>query len=448
MTGNTVNYSSNMSNRWHAPMLDFSSTGGGWSVPMGGFGSYGYGGFTPSWGSYGFSGYTSNSNSSAGKSSQTPNINASTNFQGLTKNEEKLITDYSTKKQECVEHLGPSLAFGTGLGVGLSNTDKIKHPISAVQCAFKKDSMVNMVFNKNVCKGDLWKNQAGLMQEAYAELYRAEIRHQKWAWQGLLKRGFTDDEILKLSAKLEKAIASGQSDEVIKAVAELKAANSIKGGHLPSFWSRIKGWFGGNKPTVTSIDDVMNNTKLIDSNIKTVQTMTNVGTYKGALKSSLGGKMGWISALVSIGCEYKYIKAGFQQDSGTGLKQLGQSVAKSLSSWGGWILGEAAGKWAGAKLGASIGTAICPGLGSAIGAVAGFVLGAVCSWGLRKLTNWAVGDNVVNKYIAKNEIKEAKTKEEKGALISNLIMQAEKDKNIDEKTAAALVKAQQLYCVA
>ena len=172
---------------WQTPMLGYPPMGGfgtsgttSWSVPM--FGGYsGFGGTTPSWGSSNSTGYSSTSTE---KANTEPDANASVNFQGLTKQEEGLITDYSTKKQEYVEDLGSTLTFGVGAGIGLANTDKLRHPISAVQCAYKKDSLVNLVFDKKVCEGDLWKNNAGLMQEAYAELYKAEIRSQKRSWQG------------------------------------------------------------------------------------------------------------------------------------------------------------------------------------------------------------------------------------------------------------------------
>ena len=391
--------------------------------------------------------------------------NLSTVFKGLTKSEEKLITDYSVKKQEYHEHLGSSLAMGAGMGILLPNMREITHPISAAKSTFGKNSVVNTVFNDSVRKGSLWNNHAGIMQEAYAELHKAEIRHSKSKWRGFFKRGFTDDELIKLSTKLESAIATGKSDDVLKAVAELKEANNIRGGHIPRAWQTVKSWFGGAEPATTSIDDVL--TKLntavpdkkgnmvapITSSMNSINTMTNLTTLKGSFNASLGGKVGIFFALTSLISEFKYMKAGFEKDRKTGFKQLGQSVAKAGSSWGGYLLGETLGRWGGARLGAKIGaklgTAFAPGIGTAIGAVAGVILGTVASWGLRKLTNKIVGDNVANELITNNEISETiKDDEKRASFISNLTAQAAKDKDIDEETAAALKKAQELYCTA
>ena len=368
-------------------------------------------------------------------------------FKGLTKKEEKLITDYHEKKLEFHENLGQSLAFGAGLGVVLPNIKEFTHPFSAAKSAFSKKSWANTLF-KDVVTKDAWKKYPGEMQQAFAEVHKAEIRYNKWKTQGILKRGYTEDEFLKLMDRMDDALKSGNRNKILRATEELRQVNSgIKQGWLPRAWNSLKKSIGVTPKPQKTIDDLINNSDAIKSGVKGLKTTTNM-SFKGALKNSAGGKLGIGFAALSLLAEAKFIKAGFEQDSKTGWKQLGQSVAKAVSSWGGYIIGDALGKWGGAKLGAVIGSAVCPGLGTAIGAVAGIVLGTVCSWGLRKLTNWAVGDNVANKHIAKNDIKNAGKDSTQAQLIQNLVAEAQKDKNIDDETAAALAKAQQLYLTA
>lgn len=458
MSGNTLNFNSNMPNGWTAPNINFSSTGFGalgagtsaWSAPMFNFGAGNTWGGGVSFG--GSSVGSSSAHSSKKVKKKTKNkvdYNASRNFKGLTRKEEKLITEYSTKKQEYVENLGTSLAFGAGLGVVVPNMNQVAHPFSAANAAFNKNSVTNKMF-QDVVKQDIWKKESILMQDAYAAMNRAEIRANKWSWQGLFKRGYTNEEFEFLQKQMKEALQRGNADEIAEVTMKLKNANNLKEGWFsrifkkPSTTGAIDGY---NRTLLQSVDD---KTGAVTDHLKAYRATTST-SFKNILRDSAGlkdasgkyNKMGIGFALLSLASEWRYIKAGFNEDTETGFKQLGQSIAKAGSSWGGYVLGSAIGKWGGAKLGSMIGTAVCPGLGTAIGAVAGFVCGTVCSWGLRKLTNWIVGDNVANKYIAKNEIKEAKTDEQKAAFINNLVAQAQKDKDVDEKTLAALAKASQ-----
>lgn len=470
MSGNTVNYNLSMSQGWTAPKIDFSSWGSGsfnnygtssWSAPMFGFNNGGTTWGATNFNGGGFGGTTTVSSSGTSSSSKTKkkaksntkvDYNASKNFKGLTRQEEKLITAYSTKKKEYVENLGTSLAFGAGLGVVLPNADKIVKPINASSAAFSSKSATNELF-KDVVKQDLWKSEPRLMQEAYAQMHKAEMRANKWKWQSLFKRPYETGEFNLLKDQMQKALSGGNKTEILEATAKLSQANGIGDGFWSNTLGKVKTFFGGSSATSKPVSGVIAN---VDSNTVMALKNSTSSSFKDIFRSSIGikdasgkfNKMGLGMALLSLAFEWNNIKAGFKKDTETGFKQLGQSVLKAGGAWFGYALGDAIGKWGGAKLGAMIGTAICPALGTAIGAVAGLICGTVCSWGVRKLATLAVGDNVANKYIAKEEIENAKTKEEKATLISGLVSQAQNDKDIDEKTAAALAKAQQLYAVA
>lgn len=371
--------------------------------------------------------------------------NQSVVFTGLTKDEEKVLTDYHAKKQEYVEDLGTSLVLGAGIGVVLPNMRNITHGGSALKAGFSKNSATNQIF-KDVVKTDLWKKEANLMQDAYAQLHKAEVRANNWKIQGAFKRGYTSAEFDLIKDEMERALRSGNKDQILEATAKLKNANSIGEGWVSRAWNWTKGKLGMTPKASVDALDKMTDTAGVQKQMAGLAASSANGTFKGALKNSVGGKIGILFAATSLISEWKYISAAFAEDTTTGFKQLGQSVLKAGSSWGGYILGDALGKWGGAKLGAMIGTAVCPGLGTAIGAVAGVVCGTVCSWGLRKLCNWAVGDNVANDLIAKNDVKKAiESPEQQMALVQQIVANADADKNLDAKTKQVVDKVKQMY---
>ena len=380
----------------------------------------------------------------------------STIFKGITKKEEKKIFEYAADKMEYHENLGTSLAFGAGLGLLLPNIGRLTQPFSTAKSAFSKNSWANVLF-KDVVKKDIWKTNPTELQNAFAEVNKAEIRYNKWKTQSLFKRGYTDDEFLKLMDKMDDALISGNRNKILEATEALSQANKMKEGLISQGFNKVKTFFGRTPASTQYVDDILNNEKALNRGAAALRKMSN-NTFKGALKNSIGGKIGVLFALTSLIAEFKYIKAAFKKGKdGDGIKQLGQSVAKAASSWGGYVIGDALGKWGGAKLGATIGTAICPALGTVIGAASGFVLGTIASWGLRKVTNSVVGDNIANPLLAKEEIDNLKCKNknnkelvaqkesEQQQYLSNLLAQAQKDKNIDKSTMDALTKAAQAY---
>ena len=239
---------------------------------------------------------------------------------------------------------------------------------------------------------------------------------------------------------MDTALKSGDKNQILEATAKLQNADSIKQGKLSQALNWVKGKFGIAPSQAATVTDKITNTEAITKGAKALATSTSTMTFKQALKSSLGGKVGICLGLLGLVGEWTNIKTAFEKDSSTGFKQLGQSVGKFAASWGGYILGDAIDKWGGAKLGAMIGSAICPGLGTIIGGAAGVICGTVCSWGLRKITNWAVGDNIANELIAKKEVEQASTPEGQAAYLQQLIAQADADKNIDKDTLAIVNK--------
>ena len=377
----------------------------------------------------------------------------STIFKGITKKEEKKIFEYAADKMEYHENLGTSLAFGAGLGLLLPNIGRLTQPFSTAKSAFSKNSWANTLF-KDVVKKDIWKTNPTELQNAFAEVNKAEIRYNKWNIQSLFKRRYTNDEFLNLMGKMDDALINGNPNEILQATEALSQANKMKEGLISQGFNKV---FGRNQAPTQYVDDILRNEDALSKGAAALGKMSN-NTFKGALKNSTGGSIGVLFAFTSLISEFKYIKAAFKKgEDGDGIKQLGQSVAKAFSSWGGYVIGDALGKWGGAKLGAAIGTAICPALGTVIGAASGFVLGTISSWGLRKVTNSLVGDNIANPLLAKEEIDNLKCKNknnkelvaqkesEQQQYLSNLLAQAQKDKNIDKSTMDALTKAAQAY---
>ena len=97
---------------------------------------------------------------------------------------------------------------------------------------------------------------------------------------------------------------------------------------------------------------------------------------------SQGGKM---MLIFGLGMELMNIIPAFKESAGTGVKQTGKSIGKTLLNTGGWIAGAAAG--------AAIGSFI-PGagtvIGGAIGAITSFLGGSLGMFGADKLSE-AIG---------------------------------------------------------
>lgn len=100
----------------------------------------------------------------------------------------------------------------------------------------------------------------------------------------------------------------------------------------------------------------------------------------------------------------------------SGLKQMGKSAVKVVSSGLGWAGGQLAGKAIGAKLGAMIGTLICPGAGSVAGAAIGGAVGSFIGGSAGSALASGVAKKVVGK--SESEINKEKQLEEQAQQIA------------------------------
>lgn len=374
--------------------------------------------------------------------------NQSVNFLGITKQQEEIILkQHSTKYEPKVKFnsLGTLVASQVAICGVMTNANLIKHPLGTAQVALSKKSATNQMFKNFVtAHSDLWKANSNVLEEAYYTMHKMEVRSKKFKWfSGLTKKKLSGAEFDALKGEMQRALSTGNIDEIAQATERLKYSH-VNNGLFP----RAKGWIKGKLGGTADVPDVL--TKLNESKTTasstiatSAQALTGAGkmTFGKAWKRAVGGPMGKVFALFQFAVEIPNVITAFKKDTKTGLKQSGQSLLKAGVAWGSWTLGEAGGVLLGAKLGAAIGS-VCPGLGTAIGAVAGVVGGLLVStfatWGIRKL----VGDNVVNEVKSENL---AKTDEGRLEIVQELMRQAEAGEIEDKGTLAIVQKMTKAY---
>ena len=121
--------------------------------------------------------------------SKQPSVNQNvaqpkTIFQGLTQSEQKALVNTYKKGLEPPEQL--ALGSGVAMQAIMMNPRVIAHPKNTLKTFFKAGSDTNKMFEA-VKKGgkltELWKDNAYIMEEAFAQMHRTECRSMdKWGW--------------------------------------------------------------------------------------------------------------------------------------------------------------------------------------------------------------------------------------------------------------------------
>ncbi len=354
-------------------------------------------------------------------------------FQGLTQAEQNAIVNTYKKGLEPPEQL----ALGSGVAMQgiMMNPRIIAHPINTWKTFFNGASDTNKMFEavkNNGALSKLWDKNAYIMEEAFAQMNRTECRSMgKWGW---FRKQYTPEEYKQLKGIMDKALKSGEIDEIAKATETLRHAQSSN-GHIPGFIDKLRGKTSSTVATrLADTTTIANNTSKLLSEAKGM-------TYTQAW-NRVGGKWGLaFGAFELIGSVGK-INAAFQEDTATGMKQLGQSVVKAGASTVGWQAGEALGVWGASKLTPMISKKFGGKWGTLIGALARPVCALATSWLSRKVAKAVVGEDVANKVQAKQA---SQTPEGQQMMLQNIIARAQAGEKIDAQTQQALQKLMTMY---
>lgn len=308
----------------------------------------------------------------------------------------------------------------------INRARKIKQNKPIKEMFFKYNNLTN-----DAKYAQYYKQAPIAMQEAQEAMVVAQQQFNKRLTK-LNKKGIDASNITKdfddLKKIMQKALDSGNVNEIAKATARIQAANGTK----------YKKLAGATKTALANAADV--------SKVKPV--------LGNKLKHHVGGKLGIAMSIIAplsiLLTDSERIKNAFAEDTKTGLKQLGLSlfkgvasgatyffaegltkkfIASSLSKGAGKIAAKCAGKLAAKGMGKVIGTALgslipIPG----INLIAGAIIGCVLDWGVRKVTAQIPnpGDKIENKN---------KTNEE---LLTNAYMDKLNGVKLDENLEAAL----------
>ena len=187
-------------------------------------------------------------------------------------------------------------------------------------------------------------------------------------------------------------------------------------------------------------------TRLADTTTIANNTSKLLSEAKGMTYSQawnrVGGKWGLAFGAFEFLGSIGKINAAFQEDTATGMKQLGQSVVKAGASTLGWQAGEALGVWGASKLTPMISKKFGGKWGTLIGALARPVCAVVSSWFSRKVAKAVVGEDVANKVQAKQA---SQTLEGQQMMLQDVIARAQAGEKIDVPTQQALQKLMTMY---
>lgn len=321
--------------------------------------------------------------------------------------------DYA-KSMEPSEGLLGAATGGATFGV-LMHPRLVAHPYNSFKgLKDVKEMFKGEAFNK------LWKENNSVMREAYFQMHKASSRANSKL--GLFRKAYSPEKYAELKGMMDKAIKSGNIEEVAKAAEHLKQSY-VSDGWIPRQWQKLT----GGKPAAVDAAKVAENAKkLVDSN---KMSFKKVLAHGGGVKGGLFF-MG-MELLMSLG----KIKTAFSKDSETGMKQVGQTLVKGAGSAVGWAAGEALGIWGMAKLGAAVGTAFGPGIGTAIGGLVGIIGGSIGCCLAGKLTKKLVGEDVANKVEAENL---KASVEGQVQLLQNTLQRVQKGKTSAAVTQAAI----------
>ena len=139
-----------------------------------------------------------------GYAEQTSNANNDTIFQGLNTSEANALVKTYAKNLEYSQKLLPAIGSGAAFGALMMNPRILAHPCNYITTAFKGDTidMFKGAKSGGAVK-DLWSKNHFIMEEAYAQMNRAEARHKSKL--GLFRARYSDAEYNKLKGIMDKA---------------------------------------------------------------------------------------------------------------------------------------------------------------------------------------------------------------------------------------------------
>lgn len=400
----------------------------------------GYNGTQTSFGQNIPTNYTSAATNIANASNNTQAQVSGSIFKGLNQQETQALKDCYVKGQEPSEGL-MGAAFG-GVTMGLMNNPRyLAHPINTIMGSHNIKSMFSGIKGTGVLN-KLWTDPKtnNVIREAYFQMNKASSRAAGWKF-GLFRKRYTEAEYNTLKGIMEKALKSGDVNEIAKASETLKNAYTTN-GHIPTLWNKAKAWVKGEKYKPVDILTKTNNADeiaKISNNAKSLVEQSSKTSFTDILKKGGGVKGGMFMAAFELILSWGKIKTAFSKDSETGWKQVGQTTVKAAGNATGWMLGEAAGIWAATATCAKIGTMFGPGVGTLVGGLLGLVGGSIGMWAMSKVTKGLVGEDVASKVEAENL---AQTNEGQTQLLQFAAQQAQ-DGKADIQTQQALLKVLQ-----
>ena len=220
--------------------------------------------------------------------------NQDTIFAGLNKKQVgALVQNYADGLNPAQTFMGAA-AGGALSGALMMNPRILAHPWNAATSFADVKEMFKDVKTEGSAMNKLWKENHNVMEEAYAQMQRATARSKSKL--GIFRQRYTDAEFKQVKDIMDKALKTGNVDEIAKATETLRHANSCNNGWFFKGWNKVKGLFGKeNLPTVASR---LKDTKHIAE--ATAETLGyNKMTWGKAFKKS-GGKMGMAFGLIEI----------------------------------------------------------------------------------------------------------------------------------------------------
>ena len=400
-------------------------------------------------------------------------------FQGLNTSETKALMNDYKKSLAPSEGLLGCLAGNAAFGLAM-NPRIIAHPWNTVKATFFAENATNKFFKTlkdNKAFQAAWKNpeNSNILREAWLQHNKAVARCE--GKLGAFRQSYkaTGDvaTMIKEVKALEAALESGNMEAITRQTAKLQhvysSANTGFIGRgvkwcrnqiakiIPESWTMmgtsVKEAVAAKSLSVT---EAINDTKGIEGKIaelaKTSGTLNDAGKlaakattktdFMHMLKRGGGVKGGLLFAGLELAMNFGKLKTAFQEDSTTGMKQLGQTSIKAAGNAAGWALGEAAGLWAFTKLGASVGTALGPGIGTLIGGVVGLVGGGLGMWLAGKATNAIVGQDIADDIEAR---KLTQSQEGQVQLLQNTMQRMQSGEDVSPEAQMAVQKFAELY---
>ncbi|MCQ2739481.1 MAG: hypothetical protein MJ237_04555 [bacterium] len=359
---------------------------------------------------------------------QNSSQNSDTGFQGSKADWDK-IGDYYLKQLSPSEGLTGAAVGGVSFAI-MNNPRLVVHPFNSIT-SLKTTMEMFKCIKTNPELAKMWANPESneILREAFFRMNKVDARTKSKI--GMFRKRYTEAEYNTLKEIMEKALNSGNKEQIIDATVKLKAAYTNNGWFFRG-WDKVKSFFTGEIKDFNPLKGKENAKKLSEftEEVKAMGT----GSFKNILKRGGLGNAA-VFVLIEFIAGAKNIKTAFSKDSNTGWTQVGQTAVKGAGSAAGWAVGEAAGIWASTKLMASLGTAIAPGWGTIIGGALGMIGASIGMWLTGKATKWLVGEDVG----AKVEIDNLKnTADGQAKLLQLTIDAAQKDKKLDKNTAIAM----------